>query len=450
MGGNNRRTIVLVRRGGGILLALAAAFLAYLVASTPHREFDYENDVLPLARKYASATTTTTTPGAAAETNETSNKPLVGKTVVVTGATSGIGLSLSRTMSKLGATVVAIGRSPEKLAALKEELMQRQNGDAVIITVRAEMSDLSSVAAAADEILNDDRIDRLDVLINNAGVHDGYGLVKLLGGGLPWNAYNFSTPQGYDRVFATNYLSHFLLTEKLSSLLVSSATEENATTTANGDSRRPPRTTIVQISSLYHWAVDGSDLVLPPSSSSDSIPVAAQPGGSRGLFLFRTQRSYSNSKLAQILHARALKRRHRVLSKARLVSICPSWVATSIAGAPGSMGHKIINAAGYPPEGWGVASALHAVFDTISDDNDDFYSNTKFFDPFMQLLTRLPSWSYEWGVRDFLTNSIAYLGMAGQLFTPEAGPTKSSPESYNASIADQLYDWSLAAVEPYL
>jgi len=142
-----------------------------------------------------------------------------------------------------------------------------------------------------------------------AGIHDGLDIKKMLG------LSNEPSPQGFDRVFTVNYLSHFLLTEKMIPLLQKSA-----------DAR------VVQVSSSYHWGVDGSDLLPGPHGES---PIASRPGGSHGLVLFRSQRSYANSKLAQIYHARAFKRYHPDLTNIRLISICPAWVGTSIAGQPG-------------------------------------------------------------------------------------------------------------------
>jgi NAD(P)-dependent dehydrogenase (short-subunit alcohol dehydrogenase family) len=374
--------------------ALVVTLLGIILA-VPHRDLDYDKVIIPMAQRYAG------------DSNETTLAPLSDTIVVVTGATSGVGLALTRALSKMGAQVVALGRSSSKLANLKEELPSVQ-------TVKVDLSDLESVSQAADQLIAS--FPRIDILVNNGGMHDGVGNLA----GSPPN------PQGYDYVFAVNYLSHFLLTEKLSSSL--------------SQSTRP---VILQTSSSYHWGVDGSDL-LPDESES---PIASQPGGSRGWYVWRSQRSYANSKLAQIYHARSLKARHPDLAKARIVSVCPGWVATSIAGK-GSFGDMLMEKFAFPMEGWGIASALHAMFE---DTDEDYYINTQGFKAFEYLFADLPSWFYQTGLRDLVSLCSAFLGLIVQRVVPYAGhPGVSSPESYNATIRDTLYDWSQNAVAKYL
>jgi NAD(P)-dependent dehydrogenase (short-subunit alcohol dehydrogenase family) len=374
-----------------------AVALVGIILAVPHRDLDYDKVIIPMAQRYAG------------DSNETPSQqqPLSDTIVVVTGATSGIGLALTRALSKMGAQVVALGRSSSKLADLKEELPSIQ-------IVKVDLSDLESVSQAADQLITS--FPRIDILVNNGGMHAGYG--------------NFAAsppnPQGFDPVFAVNYLSHFLLTEKLSSSLSKST-----------------RPVILQTSSSYHWGVDGSDL-LPEESGS---PIASQPGGSHGWYVWRGQRSYANSKLAQIYHARSLKAQHPDLAKARIVSFCPGWVATSIAGK-GSFGDSLMDKFAFPMEGWGIASALHAMFE---DNDEDYYINTQGFKAFEYLFADLPPWFYKTGLRDLVSLCSATLGLIVQRVVPYAGhPGVSSPESYNATIRDALYDWSQKAVAKWI
>ena len=184
---------------------------------------------------------------------------------------------MTEAIVKLGGNVIAIGRNPTKLDLLKQEFDS-------ITTVVADYNDLDTVAKAADEI--NDKFPKIDILLNNAGIHEGAMLF-----------HNPLSKQGYDRIYSVNYLAHFLLTEKLAPTLAKSE-----------------RPTVAQMSSSFHWVGDWSDLI--PGKNGEA-PRASQPGGAGGLF--RTQRGYGDSKLAMIFHARAVKRRNPLLEKARTV-----------------------------------------------------------------------------------------------------------------------------------
>jgi NAD(P)-dependent dehydrogenase (short-subunit alcohol dehydrogenase family) len=75
------------------------------------------------------------------------------------------------------------------------------------------LDDLESVARTADEMLL--QLDKIDVLINSAGIHYGFHPSTLFSK----ETASFTTKQGYDKSFVTNFLSHVLLTEKLAPLL---------------------------------------------------------------------------------------------------------------------------------------------------------------------------------------------------------------------------------------
>jgi len=120
------------------------------------------------------------------------HQPLQGLVVAITGATSGIGLGLTRKLALLGATVVAIGRSPSKLQLLQSEWPEH------VQTVVADLSDFDSVVRAADEMIQ--RYHHLDILINNAGIHTGgEGLFE-----------TWASKQGYDLAFTGKYEADFV------------------------------------------------------------------------------------------------------------------------------------------------------------------------------------------------------------------------------------------------
>lgn len=379
------------------LIYISAALVAVvaLVVNVPHRNLEWDSKVVPMARSYVGLHNQTQT-------------PLTGKVAVITGATSGIGLSLIKMLSRLGATVVALGRSPNKLANLKSEIPS-------VETILVDLVDLESVAKAAKEIMASH--DRIDFLVNNGGIHDGFK--NLLG--------TFESAQGYDQVFGVNYLSHFLLTEKLSTALMNSTSP-----------------TILQLSSSYHWVVDGSDLI----PVGGNPPVASMKGGSHGFLVFRSTRSYANSKLAQILHARALKRHHPLLSKARIVSACPAWVNTQIAGEDGLF-KFVLEKASYDVDGWGLASTMLALFDS-QNSKADYYVNTLVFDLGPYIMAFQNNLMYRIGIRDLVGSVLAFSALFLERLFPESKPGHSSPAARDEVLGDALYDWSMNAVKEYL
>lgn len=402
------------RRLVPVLFVAAIAVLVAWINTHQERELHWDDHVMGWAREYAS-------------TKGDEQQPLHNTIVVVTGATHGIGLALTRVMTQLGAHVIALGRSSTKLEALLKQ--QQDNDHGTITTVCANLEDLQQVANAANDILRN--FTQIDILINNAGIHDGYHISTSLGG--VGGKKNFTNPQGMDRVFVVNYLSHFLWTTKLMPLL-----------------EKSEKPVIMQISSSFHWAVDGLDLMPTTTSGggdSSQRLGAAQPGGRLGgtIDLFRGQRSYANTKLAQIYHARALQQ--HVDKNVRIISVCPGWVATQIAGMPGSMGHLWIKAFGFAHDGWGVASALYGVF---SSSNEDYYTNTRFFSVFAMLFDHFGWLAHSFVVRDVVCAIMAFVAGLGQRVAPDVVGTRSSPESYNMTIANALYDWSYKAIEEYL
>jgi len=84
------------------------------------------------------------------------------KTILITGATDGLGRATAVALAKQGHTIIAHGRNAQKLEQLKAEV------GANLSTIQADMSDLSQVAQMARELVQAE--DRTDVVINNAGV----------------------------------------------------------------------------------------------------------------------------------------------------------------------------------------------------------------------------------------------------------------------------------------
>lgn len=179
------------------------------------------------------------------------------RTVVITGANSGIGLETAAALAAAGARIVMGCRNPVTADAAVHEVRRRTGNDAVE-TRPLDLSDLTEVRAFAESLAD---LDRIDVLINNAGLM------------LDQRA---ESVQGVELTFATNHLGPFLLTELLTEQLVAA-----------------PRGRIVNVASLAHrmapTGIDWDDLQRQRRYSAWTV--------------------YAQSKLANILHASELARR---------------------------------------------------------------------------------------------------------------------------------------------
>ena len=91
---------------------------------------------------------------------------LDGRTVLVTGPTSGLGRAATDALAALGARVVLVGRSPERLAVVRDALVAAHETDR-FPTIVADMGSIQSVRAAVTRVLETEP--RLDVVVDNAG-----------------------------------------------------------------------------------------------------------------------------------------------------------------------------------------------------------------------------------------------------------------------------------------
>ena len=126
---------------------------------------------------------------------------LQGRTVLITGPTSGLGRTATGTLAQLGARVILVGRSHDRLAAVRDELVAVHGVDRFPIVV-ADMGSLGSVRDAVAQVLETET--RLDVLIDNAGaIYPG----RLVG------------PDGIEATLATLVIGPFVLESGLLPLL---------------------------------------------------------------------------------------------------------------------------------------------------------------------------------------------------------------------------------------
>lgn len=178
------------------------------------------------------------------------------KNILITGATNGIGLEASVALARRGARVAMVGRDPQRTEAAVSDVRQR-SGSNEVSSLLCDFSSQDSIRQLAQTVLASH--DRLDVLINNAG---GVNKTRRL------------TVDGIETTFAVNHLGYFLLTNLLLDLLVRSA---------------PARVVTVASEAHRSGTLDFDDL-----------------GYERG---YAIMRSYSRSKLANILFATELARR---------------------------------------------------------------------------------------------------------------------------------------------
>jgi NAD(P)-dependent dehydrogenase (short-subunit alcohol dehydrogenase family) len=133
--------------------------------------------------------------------NTSSDWNLDGKTVVITGATNGIGLATAFGLARAGADIVLACRNIEAAETVRADIAE-QTGNTSVSVVKLDLSSLASVRSAAAEIGN--RNPHIDVLINNAGLQ---------------SLFRKTTEDGLELTMAVNHLGHFAFTLDLISHL---------------------------------------------------------------------------------------------------------------------------------------------------------------------------------------------------------------------------------------
>lgn len=210
------------------------------------------------------------------------SKDLSGKTYVVTGANSGIGLTTVGQLAKQGATVVLacrrVAEGERERAALVAEGVK-----GTIEVAELDLADLASVRRFAERFLASHAA--LHGLVNNAGV---------------MNTPQGKTKDGFETQLGVNHLGHFLLTELLLDLLKKSA---------------PSR--VVVLSSCYHDVAQGRE----GRVDFDDLQFERRP--------YDGWAAYAQSKLANLLHARSLAER-LAGTGVTAVSVHPGWVRTNL------------------------------------------------------------------------------------------------------------------------
>ncbi len=171
------------------------------------------------------------------------------KTIVITGASDGIGAAAARMAAARGHRVIVVGRSPKKTAAVAAEIKA--------VHYAVEFADLGAVAQLAEEL--NKTLDHIDVLANNAGTMFTPRQVSV---------------DGFEKTFQVNHLAGFLLTQKLMPKLMAS------------EARVVHTSSIAAVRSRIHF---------------DDLQFEQEYG---------PMRAYAHSKLANVLTAQELQRRY--------------------------------------------------------------------------------------------------------------------------------------------
>jgi NAD(P)-dependent dehydrogenase (short-subunit alcohol dehydrogenase family) len=226
---------------------------------------------------------------------------LNGKTILITGATNGIGKVAALELAKLGPTIAIVGRNPRKTEQTVSEIVA-QSGNQAITGLIADLSSMAEVRRLADTFTR--QFQSLHVLINDAG-----GIF----------ASHQRTVDGYERTFALNHLAYFLLTNLLLDKLKASA---------------PAR--IINVSSRAHQMA---------MLNFDDLQNETQYG-------IAGERAYGQSKLANLLFTYELARRLEGTGVA-VNAMHPGLVATGFGinnGGLMSIGMRVYHLFGLTPE----------------------------------------------------------------------------------------------------
>ncbi|XP_070598979.1 dehydrogenase/reductase SDR family member 13-like [Erythrolamprus reginae] len=181
---------------------------------------------------------------------------LRGKTALITGGNAGIGKATAVDLARRGARVILACRNKVRGESAVYEI-RRESGNLEVILMILDLSSLNSVRAFAQNFLESEP--RLDILINNAGVCEAG-----------------QTPDGFDQGFQVNHLGHFLLTHLLLDRL----------------KRCAPSRIVIVASNMHSFGKMDFRTIHKPAEG-----------------LWKALSSYSNSKLANLLHARELANR---------------------------------------------------------------------------------------------------------------------------------------------
>lgn len=220
---------------------------------------------------------------------------MAGRICMVTGATRGIGEITARELARMGATVVLVGRSEERARQTQADIIATTGNENLSYLI-GDLSSIDDVRRVAEEFLA--KYDALHVLINNAGAIF---------------VNQQTTVDGYEKTFALNHLSYFLLTKLLLDTIKASGTPDR-------------KARIISVSSGAHRM-----------GKLDFDNLQSETG-------YRSMGAYGQSKLMNILFAYELA--HRLEAEGAHVTsnaLHPGMVATGFGRNNGGLARFVMN-----------------------------------------------------------------------------------------------------------
>jgi NAD(P)-dependent dehydrogenase (short-subunit alcohol dehydrogenase family) len=237
-------------------------------------------------------------------------RPISEQTILITGATDGLGRAVAGELAAAGATLLLHGRDDARGERTIAEIRER-TGNERLSFYRADFASLTEVRALGEQVLAEH--DELHTLVNNAGI----------GTYLPGDGERVTSADGYELRFQVNYLAGFLLTRMLEQLLADSA---------------PAR--VVTVSSLGQMPIEFDDVMLERRYSG--------------------MRAYCQSKLAQVMFtfdlAEELIDRGVTANCIHPASFMPTKIVLAARGSSSSTLEE------------GVEAAMHLIADPALDD----------------------------------------------------------------------------------
>lgn len=166
------------------------------------------------------------------------NQLLEGRTALVTGATSGIGLSISEAFLNAGASVIIAGRNFSKVNSTIDALLKKTKAEGKIFSVVFDVQNINEHSRAVQEVESFLPKQQIDILVNCAGIGDVSGA---------------SEEDEYDKVMDTNLKSVFFLSKVVAKQMIENGIKGNILNIASSSSLRPAGS----VYGLSKWGIRG-------------------------------------------------------------------------------------------------------------------------------------------------------------------------------------------------